>query len=44
MPVSPFDGANRIRFKGSWLIVDLIFTIADLKTLQNRQLEIYNRK
>jgi hypothetical protein len=29
MAVSPFDGANRIRFKGSPSIADFRFAIAD---------------
>lgn len=38
MAVSPFDGANRIRFKGSWAIADFRVSIADLKSgCSNRQ-------
>ena len=32
MVVSPFDGVNRIRFKGSPSIADFRFAIADLKS------------
>src|SRR5687767_13569851 len=35
MAVSPFDGANRIRFKGSPDIADCQFPIADLKNYQS---------
>ena len=33
MAVSPFDGASRIRFKGSLVIADCQFPIADLEAV-----------